>query len=186
MTILMIAEARSGSTNLAKWLKKSLPDFNLLNEPFNYRSSDYVGETGTIDYSQDNIISEKYFFNETLIQDMVDNSDIIFTLHREDSTSQIESYIMAHKTNNWYKEYTPTDVYGNIDESIQTELDKFYKSKEDFKKYIVDNNLTSFTYENLYFNNQIDKLKSFLNIESDIQFPYGNKYRKDVDKKTII
>ena len=103
MTILLIAEARSGSTNLAKWLKKSLPDFNLLNEPFNFRSSDFVGNNRIIDYTKDNIISEKYFFNESLINDMIEKSDIVFCLKRERLVDQLESYIVAHKTNNWYE-----------------------------------------------------------------------------------
>ena len=186
MIITLIAEARSGSTNLAKWLQKSLPNFTLLNEPFNYRSSDYVGENGKINYDRNLIISKKYFFNEPLIVDVINNSDKVFCLQREDLISQMESYIMAHKTNNWYDEYSPNGVYDNINENMILELKRFEKSKLDFKEFIKINNLKTFTYEDLYYNGGIDGLKSYLNIESDVDFPYGKKYRKDIDKRTMI
>jgi hypothetical protein len=185
MTILLIAEARSGSTNLAKWLSKSLPDFRFFNEPFNYRSSDFVGENGTIDYSKNNIISEKYYFNEPLIKEMVKKSDKVFCLRRLNTTEQLESYIMAHKTNNWYDEYVAHEIYQNIDE-MHDLLFKFAESKRQLKMFIDNANIKSFTYEDMYFNNGIDDLKSFLDITSDIPFPYGEKYRKEIINKTTI
>jgi len=185
MTILLIAEARSGSTNLAKWLKKSLPDFNLLNEPFNFRSSDFVGNNRIIDYTKDNIISEKYFFNESLINDMIEKSDIVFCLKRERLVDQLESYIVAHKTNNWYDEYNPQDIYENI-EGLSEEIKKFVDSKKQLSDFVKENNIKTFTYENLYYENGIQDLKTFLNIKTDVPFPYGKKYRKDINKKTVI
>lgn len=185
MTILLIAEARSGSTNLAKWLKKSLPHFNLLNEPFNHRSTDFIGEDGVIDYSKDNIISEKYYFNELLIKDMIEKSDIVFCLKREHLVDQLESYIVAHKTNNWYDEYNPKDIYENI-EGLSEEIKKFMDSKKDLKNFVDKNNIKTFTYENLYNNGGIDDLKTFLNIDTNVPFPYGKKYRKEIVKKTVI
>lgn len=186
MIILLIAEARSGSTNLAKWLHESLPNFRLLNEPFNYRSTDYVGENGDIDYSKNIIISKKYFFNEELVNKVLKNSDKVFCLTRENTVEQIESYMMALKTNNWYDEYSPNGVYDNIDENILKEVEKFKESKNDFKKFIEVNNLKSFTYENLFLRNGIDELKLYLNIDLDVQFPYGKRYRHNDIKKSLV
>lgn len=185
MTILLIAEARSGSTNLAKWLKKSLPDFHFLNEPYNHRSSDFVGEGGKIDYTKNNIISEKYYFNEPLIKDMVDKSDKVFCLYRENITEQLESYIMAHKTNNWQDEYVAHEIYENL-KYFNKEVIKFVETKKQLKYFIEQNNIKTFSYEDLYINNGIDDLKSFLEIQSDLPFPYGKKYRKDIINKTTI
>lgn len=186
MTILLIAEARSGSTNLAKWLKQSLPGYKLFNEPFNYRSSHYVGKNNKIDYNENIIISEKYFYNEELINEYLKNSDKVFCLTRENKVEQMESYIMALKTENWYSKYIPKNIYDNIENFGFRELERFHQSRIDFKNFIDTNNLKTFTYENLYFNNGIDELKTYLNIESDISFPYGERYRQFDIKKSIV
>ena len=175
MIILLLAEARSGSTNLGKWLHKSLPNFKLLNEPYN------VNSDVKIDVTQDYIISEKYYFNESLIKELISISDITFCLYRERIEEQIESYITALSTNNWY------GVYDKIvaDESLLEMQNKFLENKIKFKEFIVNNNLKSFTYEDLYYKDKINELKLFLKIESNVMFPYGEKYRK-THKQTIV
>ena len=176
MNILIIAEARSGSTNLCKWLHKSLPNFKLLNEPYNFNSNVNIGIT------QNYIISEKYYFNEPLIKQLISTSDITFCLYREKIEEQIESYITALSTDNWYGTYDKIVV----DESLLEMKNKFLENKIKFKEFIINNNLKSFTYEDLYYKNKINELKEFLQIESNVMFPYGEKYRKFDIKKSIV
>jgi hypothetical protein len=180
MIILLLAEARSGSTNLAKWLKESLPDYELLNEPYNPKSNEFIGNS-KINTTKNYIISEKYFSNVGLVNELISISDVVICLYREDINSQLESYLTAMKTDNWYGEYI--DVI--LDSSLVIEKDEFIKNKKEFKDLITHNNFKSFTYEGLYYNNQIDELKLYLNIESNISFPYGKKYRINVNKSVI-
>lgn len=175
MIILLIAEARSGSTNLAKWLHKSLPNFELLNEPYNFNSD------VKIDKTKNYIISEKFYFNQPLIDKLISISNISFCLYRENAELQIESYLTALSTDNWYGEYSKIVLN---DASLKSKND-FLQNKIKFKEFINDSGLKSFTYEDLYYHNKIDELKMFLQIDSNIEFPYGKKYRKENDK-TIL
>lgn len=175
MIILLIAEARSGSTNLAKWLKASLPHFQLLNEPYNF-SSDVK-----IDITKNYIISEKFYFNQPLMDKLIGISDISFCLYRENTELQIESYLTALSTDNWYGEYNKIV----LDDSSLKSKDDFLENKIKFKEFISNSGLKYFTYEDLYCYNKIDELQSFLGITSNVKFPYGKKYRKE-NNKTIL
>jgi len=180
MIILLLAEARSGSTNLAKWLKKSLPDYELLNEPYNPKSNQFIGNS-KINTTKNYIISEKYFNNENLINYLISISNVVICLYRDDVELQLESYLTAMKTDNWYGEYSNVI----LDNSLTEEKNQFIKNKKQFQNLINTNNFKSFTYEGLYYNNEIYKLKSYLNIESNIEFPYGKKYRINANKSVI-
>jgi len=186
MIILLIAEIRSGSTNLAKWLKESLPDFQLLNEPYNPNSSHFIGEHFEIDKNKNYIISEKFFNNEQLLNKLIQISDITICLYREDVVSQTESYIIADATNNWYDVYVDDVISKNIDLEFSDKKKSFIKLKEDFQSFIFNSKLKSFTYEGLYYGTQILELKNYLNIDSNIVFPYGKKYRQFNIKKSIV
>lgn len=185
MIILLIAEIRSGSTNLAKWLKESLPDFQLLNEPYNPKSSHFIGDS-KIDVTKNYIISEKFFNNEPLLNNLIAISDFVICLHREDVTSQTESYIIADSTNNWYDVYVDDDISKNIDVEFGDKKKSFIKLKNDFQLFILNSGFKTFTYEGLYYGEQIIELKNYLNIESTISFPYGEKYRKFGIKKSLL
>jgi hypothetical protein len=185
MIILLIAEIRSGSTNLAKWLKESLPDFQLLNEPYNPKSSHFIGDS-KIDKTKNYIISEKFFNNENLLNELIGISDVVFCLYREDIKSQTESYIIADATQNWYDVYVDDIISKNIDVEFGDKKNTFHKLKQDFQSFIKDSDITTFTYEGLYYDNKIDELKTYLNIESNIPFPYGQKYRQLDVKKSIV
>lgn len=181
MIILLLAEARSGSTNLAIWLKKSFSNFELLNEPYNPKSQNYIGD-GEIDITKNYIISEKYYNNESLIKKIITISDSVICLYREDSKSQIESFITAKSTDNWNSQYVDVILNDSFIE-IQNE---FLENKINFKNFILNNKFKSFTYEQLYYGNQITDLKNYLNIQSNVTFPYGEKYRKTGIIKTLI
>lgn len=185
MIILLIAEIRSGSTNLAKWLKESLPDFHVLNEPYNPKSSQFICDS-KIDKTKNYIISEKFFNNEKLLNELISISDVVFCLYREDIKSQTESYIIADTTNNWYDVYIDDVISKNIDVQFGDKKNTFNKLKQDFQLFIKDSDIKTFTYEELYYNNKIDELKKHLNIESNIPFPYGKKYRQFNVKKSIV
>jgi len=185
MIILLIAEIRSGSTNLAKWLKESLPDFQLLNEPYNPKSSHFIGDS-KIDKTKNYIISEKFFNNEELLNELINISDFVFCLYREDTKSQTESYIIADTTNNWYDVYVDNVISKNIDVEFSDKKNSFHKLKNDFQIFIKNSGIKTFTYEELYYGNKIDELKTYLNITSNVSFPYGQKYRQFDVKKSIL
>lgn len=185
MIILLIAEIRSGSTNLAKWLKESLPEFHLFNEPYNPKSSHFIGNT-KIDKSKNYIISEKFFNNEPLLNELIGISDFTFCLYREDVESQTESYIIADTTNNWYDEYVDDVISEYMDIEFSDKKKSFIKLKENFQTFISEHNLPKFSYEGLYYGDQIVDLKKFLNLNSNTTFPYGKKYRQFDIKKSII
>lgn len=185
MIILLISEIRSGSTNLAKWLKESLPSFQLLNEPYNPRSNHYIGN-GKIDVNKNYIISEKYFNNEKLLNELINISDVVFCLYREDFKNQMESYVIAELTQNWYDVYVDNVIIQNIDTEFNNKKDSFRKQKDDFQSFITKNNLPKYTYEELYYGDKINDLKQFLEIDSNVHFPYGEKYRhSDIIKKIV-
>lgn len=185
MIILLISEIRSGSTNLAKWLKESLPTFQLLNEPYNPKSNYYIG-SGKIDTTKDCIISEKYFNNEKLLNELIEISDVTFCLYRENFINQMESYIIADLTQNWYDVYVDDVIIKNIDVEFESKKDSFKKQKDDFQSFMLKNNLTKFTYEELYYGDKINDLKQLLQIDSQIHFPYGEKYRHSNVTKNLI
>ena len=106
MVITILAEPRSGSTNLAKWFSMH-KDFTVLFEPFNpdMKTNKWYkfGESPTL-WKYDTkyfLIKEIYNKTNTQLGELISISDKIIILHREDIKTQTESWINAHITKNW-------------------------------------------------------------------------------------
>lgn len=190
MIILVLSEARSGSTNLGFWLRKSLPDYVVLNEPYNKRSGDYVNkehyDISWINPNKNYVINEKFYPGCGDLNKLILFSDVTVCLYREDEVKQIESFVISAVTDKWYGEYSDTSITSKIDEKYSHLRDYFKKLKNDFQIFIKENGLKSFTYEDLYYKNKIEDFKEYIGIESNIKFPYGLKYRKEILKQRTI
>lgn len=188
MIITILSEPRSGSTNLHYWLKKS--DINLISvfEPYNKISEDFITDIrfdlSWIDFNKNYIINEKYFPDCGDLTEITKISDKVVCIFREDSKSQIESFIVADVKQRWKDQYSDTDIILQHIEEFQYQIKYMERLKIEFKQFIDDNNFKSFSYEDLYYRGKIEEFKEFLGLKIDTSFPYGTKYRikKEIDK----
>lgn len=187
MLITIIAEPRSGSTNLHYWFKKSGINFISVFEPYNKISEDFKTDKrfdlSWMKSSKNYIINEKFYPECGDLNQLINVSDKVLCLYRENSVEQIESFVVANVTNNWLGEYNGNDkIIKNIDRLYSDKQEYFLKLKKDFKDFIDLHNLKSFSYEDLYYRGKIKELKEYLELDITIPFPYGKKYR--IDSKT--
>lgn len=191
MIILIISEARTGSVNLMTWLRLSTQDYVVLTEPYEKKSPDFVTDirynTDWIDINKNYIINEKYFPGCGDLSKLINISDITLALYRENKKEQIESYIVANVTDSWRTEYNGNcDILKNIDTKYLDKKIYFENLKKEFKGFIEFHDLKSFTYEDLYFRNGINEFKQYFEIVRDVPFPFGKKYRSDIQKERLI
>jgi len=190
MIITILSEPRSGSTNLHYWLKKSNINLTSVFEPYNKISEDFITDVrfdlSWIKQNQNYVINEKYFPNCGDLSQLTNISDKVVCLFREDSKSQIESFIVADVKSNWKGQYSDTDI---IIQHIETFHDKklyMEQLKDEFTIFIKKNDFKSFSYEDLYYRGKIDEFKEYLDLKIDLPFPYGEKYRIKNKIKSII
>lgn len=187
MIITILAEPRSGSTNLTNWFYFN-KDFTTLFEPENTGSKWYQKGIKPKDYKYNTkhlCIKEIYYPNvnwDSLLQ----VSDKIIILYREKEQEQIESWVNAKKTNNWHNQWKHS-----VDNFIleENQVIFFKELKKLFTKQYV-NNLTYFkiSYEELYYDNGFQKIVDYLDLDcvKNINFPYGQKYRIDTKVNKLI
>jgi hypothetical protein len=111
-------------------------------------------------------------------------SDKVIVLYRENILEQSESWLCAKKTNNWDKQWVFKE------ELIRDEdITYFNEIKTGIRDDYFDKGFLEITYEELYYNNGFQRVVNYLNIQgvNNIEFPYGQKYRVNIDKpRTII
>lgn len=189
MIILMVTEPRSGSTNLAHWFDNGLKNFNVYLEPNNPISRDFktldFSDVSWVNRNENAIISIKPYPIAN-IDEFIGISDKVFALYRENEKLQVESFINAKITMRWHSEYMIDTISKKIDTDYKTDRDIFLNYKKDFQDLIKDNNIKSFTYEDLYYGDKIGDLKSYLNLDINLPFPYGKKYRVDYVKPSKL
>lgn len=191
MIITLLCEPRSGSTNLANWFYRHNKLFTVLYNPdikpeyLNSRNKKfYQNGLHPKDYKYKTnhlIIKEDYYPNRDY-SDFISVSDKIICLYRKNEIEQIESWINAKSTENWSDPW----VFNNI---INDDENNYFKElKKSFKNNFLDQNYFSISYEELYYNNGLQKILDYLNIEEldNKNFPYGQKYRIDVVKRKNI
>lgn len=191
MIILILSEARTGTVNLMLWLKKSMPDYIVLTEPYNKKAPDFKTEkkynTDWIDLNKNYIINEKYYPDCGDLTELMNISNLTLSLYREDIKAQIESFVIAEVTDLWRNEYNGNDkILQNIDTLYLDKKIFFEQLKKEFKIFTKFHELKSFSYEDLYYRNKIEDFKQYFDIKIDIPFPYGKKYRIDINKERLI
>lgn len=196
MVITIFSEPRSGSYAIHDWFKKAFPDYICLFESFNRNAVDYNPEFRTfnwLDKSKNYIISEKYlpFENyqrkkEYFIK-LVEESDIIVAIYREDEEKQLESFLFATSTQEWFSEYVVNETsLKNLKKKNPTEVKMYHTHKRVFKEFREEYGFKTFTYEELFYGNKFDELKEYVGLKSDLPFPQIKKYRKDTKEKFLI
>lgn len=182
MIITILCEPRTGSSNLLYWFNQN-SNFSILLEPINNPNWHLYSTVSIKLHDKLNIQTWEWPSKHLVIKEicepykkydnLLEFSDKIIILYRENSKEQIESWLMANNTNKWGKPYVYNkDLIINADYTFLTEI------KNEIKKY--KDNYFSISYEDLYYRNGIDKIISYLKIPelSNNKFPYGKKYRK--------
>jgi hypothetical protein len=184
MKILILAEPRSGSTNLADWFKSN-KDFTILQEPLNKYGRSYKKNSpiNKWDYNTTHLLIKEIYDPNKNLKELIQFSDKIIILYRENKKEQLESWLVAKVTNNWESKWVNNNI--NIpDKELKVEV--FNKMVNSFEReYILNNNMFKISYEELYYNNGFEKIVNYLNIDSvkNIDFPYGEKYK--IERNTI-
>lgn len=180
--MLIIAEKRSGSTNLALSMQEN-KNLKILFEPItNPNLPDFKYNTPIYQWniSHPFLLIKETFDGITDYKSIIPYVDKIIILHRENSYNQMLSYIYAEKNSKWYHKWYVDDV---TDDDIDKYKKEFNEYKAKFKKLFLDNtNYFKITYEELYNENKIKRLADYIGYDLTFKFPYGKKY-SHTDKK---
>ncbi len=181
MVITILAEPRSGSTNLANWFYFN-KNFTTLFEPLNPTSNWFQKNKEPKDYKYKtkHLCLKEVYYPHKNWDSLLSISDKIIVLYRENSQKQLESFLNAVSTNNWDKQYVYT-IENNKFVNKKTEYFKTLKSE--FKIKYVNNNYFTISYEELYYENGFQKIVDYLQLEcvKNENFPIGEKYRINID-----
>ena len=186
MIITIISEPRSGSTNLCNWFSLN-KDFTVLLEPYNSKSDQYKNNLLPKEwkYYTKHFLIKEIYTKERDFTKLLEMSDKVIVLYRNNNEEQLSSWKNAVLTNNWSRKWAYS---GNIDDNKNIATDHFFEIKEGIKKDFIDKDYFSISYEELYYNNGFQKVIDYLNIVGveNIGFPYGQKYRVNIDKPTSL
>jgi hypothetical protein len=191
MLITVIAEPRSGSTNLAIWFS-CVKSFTVLFEPTNPTIDDNNEFIDTLPinwkYNTEHLlVKEIYTENNSIQSELVKISNKVIVLYREDKISQFESWNHAMFTKEWDARwvYKPT----LSDEETKNMHNAFLELMSGFKNEYIDNSdFFKISYEELYYNNGFQRILDYIDLPEvqNIGFPYGAKYRVDAIHSKLI
>ena len=120
---------------------------------------------------------------KTDFSELIEISDKVIILYRENIIEQTESWLNANKTNNWDKAWVfKENLIKNEDASY------FNQIKSGLKENYLNKDYFNISYEELYYNNGFEKILNYLNIDEleNKNFPYGEKYRINVNKPNTL
>jgi len=185
----IIAQYRTGGQNLMHWIKQSLQnEFIVIHEPFNSNFNNYTTDTKLQDFSW--LQDKKYFIKELWYPEynydtILKLSSKVICLYRESTHEQTISHMYSTKENKYHHSYTQKDIDRIFipEDYIRIKKDVEY-NKKTLIEFATQNNLPTISYESLYFEGGVVKLKDTFNLNSEIPFPYGSKYFTK-DKKLI-
>ena len=183
MIITLLTEPRSGSTNLLFWLRQHSECTVLLEPTTNPEYKKYsdkevviadINYLDTWKYLTKHLVIKEICHPNKNYETILQHSDKVIILFRENYIEQKESWLMSINTKKWGGEYF-------LDESLLLDSNDNYliEIKREIEKYKNPNNFV-ISYEELYFRNGIKKLIDYIGIEelNKNKFPYGKKYRK--------
>lgn len=178
MVITILAEPRSGSTNLANWFSL-YKEFTILQEPLNKNGINYKKNIPINEwvYNTPHLIIKEIYTADKPLNTLIEFSDKLIILYRENKKEQLESWLIASVTNNWGDKWVNSKIGIPHKES---KIDYFNKMVNGFEKeYRLNSNNFIISYEELYYNNGFERIVDYLNIDDvkNIDFPYGEKYR---------
>lgn len=189
MFITVMAEPRSGSTNLANWFYNQ-SKFTTLFEPITSPNLKWF-KNGICptkwEYSTEHIFVKEIYQQNIDYSKLLSISDKVIVLYRENDNEQLLSLNNAMSTGNWHSHwrYTPSQIVEDVNV-----IDNFKNIKMGMKAHFINNpNYFTTTYEKLYKGDGFVELLEYLSIDGldDIKFPRGVKYAIDTTQsKTII
>ena len=184
MIITILAEPRSGSTNLANWFYFN-KDFTVLYEPITNPTSEWYknGVPPKLwEYNTPHFLVKETYIPNINFSELIEMSDKLIILYRENIKEQSESWLNATKTNNWDKKWVFKE------ELIKNEDTKYFNEiKEGMRDNYLNKGYFDISYEDLYYNNGFEKIVNYINIDEvkNNGFPLGKKYRLDKTNKLI-
>ena len=183
MIITILAEPRSGSTNLANWFYFN-KNFTTLFIPSDPKSKWYKPESPKeYTYTTEYLLIKEDYYHYKNFDELIGISDKVILLYRENIEEQIDSWTNAKLTNNWENQWVSKNIKNDNEVLFFTEL------KNSFKEQYLDKNYFTISYEELYYNNGFQKIVDYINLDcvKNENFPHGQKYRINVNKtKSII
>ncbi len=183
MVITILAEPRSGSTNLTNWFYLN-KNFTTLFIPSDPKSQWYKSESPKqYKYNTEHLLIKEDYYPYKNFDELISISDKIILLYRENKEEQIQSWINAKLTNNWHNQWVSKNIKNDKEVLFFTEL------KNSFKENYLNKNYFKISHEELYYNNGFQKIVEYLNIDcvKNENFPIGEKYRIIVNKtKSLI
>lgn len=187
MTVLILAEPRSGSTHLAGYLR--FCGFFTFYEPFNKHSQFFLPEMETCQgldhHTGKKILVKELFWGSAAGSDIhkidyqkfISRFDYTIFLHRGNFEEQVRSYDFC-STNSLHlqRPYSIPRDYKSSEENIQV----FEQLKDEFKEFRANHTQGRYidiSYEELYQFNKIDLILEFLRIEKPkgVTWPYAKK-----------
>jgi len=191
MKIGLICEPRSGSQNLFKWFyqQENFTCFfktgeNRYEKPKNIDNfTNGLKELhNNCTYTTEHLAIKEDYYIGSNINPLINNSDKIIYLYRENKNEQIQSWINAKKTNNFFTSWN----FRNIKDDNEHQY--FLDLKKEFKSKFINNSNFTISYEELYYKNGINKITEYVGISglSKTSWPGGEKYRNDLQIKSII
>ena len=136
MVITVLAEPRTGSTNLANWFFQK-ENFTVFYEPLNdvmRQYGQYKGESSPKLWKYDTkhlLIKEIYGVDKSQLEEIISISDRLIILYRENTKLQEESLKMAVHTNNWDRNWSyHTKIINRLS---KIDIDWFRERKSNFK-----------------------------------------------------
>jgi hypothetical protein len=179
MVITILAEPRSGSTNLANWFALN-KNFTVLFEPITCSECDWY-KHGTPPkswrYIKPHLLVKEIYRPGIDFSELIEISDKLIILYRKNIIEQTESWLNAVKTNSWHKQWVFKE------ELIQNRDTTFNEIKDGIKKEYLDKDYFNISYEELYYNGGFQKIVDYLELEcvKNENFPVGEKYRINID-----
>jgi hypothetical protein len=186
MVVTILAEARSGSTNLTNWFFYN-KNFTALFEPMNDQSISYQKGISPREYkySTEHLCIKEVYYSHKQWDELIAMSDKVILLYRENEAEQIESFVNAIQFKNWDKQY----VYRGIKkDAFDSNRAYFKKIKEEFKEKYLSKDYFRVSYEELYYRNGFQRVVDYLELEcvKNENFPYGQKYRVNLVPNKLL
>jgi hypothetical protein len=187
MIITILAEPRSGSQNLANWFTL-YGNFTVLFEPLNKNSSYYKKGEPISEwiYNTEHFLIKEIYLPNTNLTELINISDKIVLLYRENDIEQLESWLVATETQNWLLGWPKNRIKITNQEHKEN---YFYSLKAGFKNdYLNDNDFFRISYEELYYKNGFQKVIDYIDLDciKNENFPYGHRYRIDLPPNKLI
>lgn len=180
MLITLLCQPRSGSTNLANWICKKRginPPYDayieyepLTNPNLDHYDPEILKKTFDRPYL---VIKETYTvgFDYT---DLLERSDKVVILYRENKQEHLESFLHAKATGEWFEKWRWEDTYYN-----ESEAAYLFKLRDMFEQLYIGKGYFETTYERLYYRKEIKDLLTYLEWEElySLDWPFGSKDR---------